>query len=303
MDFKLLIPRLLEDTVNSTGLLYTDQQVNLRKGDGGSYHPFNGNLFLFKKGEIIVGSVGLRDGQKIQVQLPRATQDALRSLEGGLTIEQLCISGAITVKRQANGFSFSMESGAPNVMPRFILRTEKVTSSKTSISTLGYSDTKNRKERMYEYRVNGRTALEQYCGHDEYLTANGRVYKKFQVTEWLEETLESYWTGARIPGSPDKFAIPPAYWGSKDREEKTDMRIIIARQIHAAAKKMAADNGVKFTLPEPTQDFEGFWERCERQIVAQTTTFIPPPPKVIVPAPPVIIVSAPPPPVFVIPKI
>lgn len=283
MDFVKLIPELLREIAATTGVLYTDQQVGGRKGQP-DYHALNGNLFLFKKGDVFMGSVSLRDGTKIQVSLAREFQKGLSEMPAGLSIDQLCISGAISVARSGDGYHFSVNAGGGEVLPRFMLKTEIAQSINTAISAYGTSVTNRSKVRKYQHMLNGRLAYEYECPADKVMTLSGNVFNKKQITDWLEASLEDYWSGIRVPGKADVWATPPAYWGNG--ESKTDMRYILAMQYHTAAAKMAQDAGCKLIIPAPTPDFEGFWERFE---VMPVTTSIPTAPIVAVPPPPPII--------------
>lgn len=275
MDFKILIDRLLEDTVIGTGVLYTDQPVVPRQKEQYPWYPFNGSLFLQRKGETFVGVVTMKDGRKIVVQLDNPIQTALSNMPKELGAEQLCIYGALNVRKNRDSYYFEAAASGVKINPRFMLNTVMSVANTTKINTRGIGTTVSSKVRVYEHMLNGRLAHRYESLNDKLMTVQGHVFGRKQVSDWLEASLEDYWTGRKT--EKDVWSVPPAYWGT---DTKTDMRYVLLSQYWDCASKLASDAGVKFNIPEPTLDFEGFWSKYE----------VSPPPPAVTPTPSVILV-------------
>jgi len=275
MDFKILIDKLLEDTVIGTGVLYTDQPVVPRQKEQYPWYPFNGSLFLQRKGETFVGVVAMKDGRKIIVQLDSAIQTALSNLPSGISTEQLCIYGGLTVRKSRDSYYFEAAASGVKVSPRFMLNTKMSVANSMQISIRGTGTAISSKVRVYEHMLNGRLAHRYESPNDKLVTVNGHTFSRKQVTDWLEASLQDYWVGCKT--EKDVWSVPPAYWGT---DVKTDMRYVVLSQYWDVAKQLAGDAGVKFNVPEPTLDFEGFWSKYE----------VSPPPPAVTPTPSVILV-------------
>lgn len=297
-DIKNLVDRLLDDAATHRGFLNTGQPVTTGKGK--SIWLFNGSLFIQRndKSETFVGVVTLKDGRHVTVTLDTVIQQSLRALPPQISIEQLCAHGDLTIRKQSGSYHFEASASGIKITPKFQLETLITSANQMGWSSLGVSNSTSTKVRQYTHLLSGRQAYRYTSPANKIATVDGTTFEKTKVGDWLEASLENYWAGVRSPEKKDLFAVPPAYWGGEER--KVDMRYIILSQYWNAAKELAQAAGCKFTIPEPSLEFEGFWAPYELRPAVKVVPPAPPVvlPKIVVPTvvppmPPRVIVAVP----------